>query len=170
MAVNSTWVLAPWADVLYGCDRVWWECALPGYGVEAREKFAGLKVAGTYVEGCHKIGVRVVSSMIWTGVEIGGGGNSAFQSINLAVLWGADRVILTGVDCKNRGQHWHGKHPSPMTTPEERAVAQWIKCFNQVAPALKKGGVEVINASRDTALECFPRMTIEEALGDDRMG
>jgi len=165
--INSTWKAAPWADMLYACDSAWWKHTDPGYGQEALREFKGLKVSGRKVPGTHWVTVKIVNEMIWTGVEIGGGGNSAFQAMNLAVLWGAMRIILTGVDCMQIGEHWHGKHPAPLTQLQEtnkgRATA-WIDAFGQVAPALKKGGVEVLNATRETALECFPRIDIRDAL------
>ena len=41
------------------------------------------------------------------------GGNSGFQAINLAFLWGATRIILLGFDCKAVAgkDHWFGQHP-----------------------------------------------------------
>lgn len=40
----------------------------------------------------------------------------------------------------------------------------WRAKFPALAADLKREGVRVINASRETALECFERMSLEEAL------
>jgi hypothetical protein len=40
----------------------------------------------------------------------------------------------------------------------------WTNAFPQLAADLVQEGVEVINLSRETALDCFPRMTLEEAI------
>ncbi len=164
MAINSSWQIARWADVLYACDSAWWKREEPGYGQHAFREFQGLFVAGRRVEGAHAVTVKIVNEMIWTGVEIGGGGNSAFQAMNLAVLWGADRILLTGVDCQHGGEHWHGRHPAPLPQTPPDTVKAWITAFTQVAPALAAGGVDVVNCTRETALECFPRASLEDVL------
>jgi len=43
-------------------------------------------------------------------------------------------------------------------------IKTWLKNFPKLAEDLKAEGVEVINATRDTALECFNKMNLEEAL------
>ncbi len=171
MAINCTWQIAPAADVLYACDPGWWKCEEPGYGQHAFREFQGLFVAGRRVEGAHSITVNIVNDMIWTGVEIGGGGNSAFQAMNLAVLWGADRVLLTGVDCFGPGQHWHGPHTmnnapgtEPFANSRQSTIDLWIEKFGEVAPAMAAGGVEIFNCTRETALKCFPRAMLEDVL------
>jgi hypothetical protein len=40
----------------------------------------------------------------------------------------------------------------------------WIAGFNVLAAGLVRNGVEVINCTRETALTCFKRASIEEAL------
>jgi hypothetical protein len=40
----------------------------------------------------------------------------------------------------------------------------WQAKFPQLAVDLQAEGVRVINASRQTALTCFERMTLEEAI------
>jgi hypothetical protein len=43
---------------------------------------------------------------------IGSGGNSGFQALNLALQFGARRVILVGFDLNLAGGvHWHGRTP-----------------------------------------------------------
>lgn len=58
--------------------------------------------------------------------------------------------------------HWFGDHPPPLRRGSN--YARWIAEFDQLASDLKSEGVEVINASRATALTCFPRAPIEVAL------
>ena len=89
------------------------------------------------------------------------GGNSGFQAINLAYLWGAARIVLLGFDCKPVGgkDHWFGQHPQGLTQVQPYDL--WLDHFPQLAYELKREGVEVINCSRDTALTCFERATIE---------
>ena len=171
MAINCTWEIAPAAEVLYACDNSWWQCPDPGYGRHALREFCGLLVSGSsHTMRAHHIPHREVSEAVY-GVNFGDGGNSAYQAINIAVMWGAARILLTGVDCARPGQHWHGPHSTnnapgtnPIANAREETAKKWIKAFDRVAPLLAARGVEVINCTRETALECFPRMTIDEAL------
>ena len=42
---------------------------------------------------------------------IGGGGNSGFQALNLALQWGARKIILVGFDLTDEnGLHWYGRN------------------------------------------------------------
>ena len=58
-------------------------------------------------------------------------------------------------------QSQNKKHPvldSSLPFPE------WIKKMGVLAKELVAGGVEVVNCSRSTALECFPRGVLEDEL------
>lgn len=59
--------------------------------------------------------------------------------------------------------NWHKPHP--IKTPE-RWVKQWIPRFRDLAAELKKDGLEVRNASEETALDAFPRCPIADLLPD----
>lgn len=89
------------------------------------------------------------------------GGNSGFQAINLAFLWGATRIILLGFDCKAVAgkDHWFGQHPQGLKQVQPYNL--WLEHYPQLAYDLKREGVTVINCSRDTAINCFERATIE---------
>jgi hypothetical protein len=84
--------------------------------------------------------------------------------MNLAFNWGARRLVLLGFDCKpgKRGHHWFGDHKSPLSN--ENPYERWLEHFGRLAADLKKEGVEVVNCSRDTALQCFPRGDLDEVL------
>jgi hypothetical protein len=58
--------------------------------------------------------------------------------------------------------HWHPDHPGRLHTFPNYAV--WIGNFNQLAVDLKRVGMVVINATRRSALECFPKVPLEKAL------
>ena len=164
VVLNSTWKLAPWADMLYACDQHWWQLHGPKPG-----HFKGLRVIGKgEFDGCvtaHCIPGGLI--MIWDGHSIGGGWNSGFQALNLLALWRVSRVILTGMDCQAEPSkpHWHGKYTDgKCSNPEQRHFDKWIRAFTMAVPALEDRGVEVLNASRETALEAFPRVQLRDVL------
>lgn len=92
------------------------------------------------------------------------GDNGGYQAINLAYLWGARRILLLGYDMQLTGgmRHWFGDHPPPLNSGSD--YSNWIRKFRRLAADLEAEGVQVINCSRETALDCWPRMEIERAL------
>lgn len=163
VVLNSTWKIAPWADMLYACDRQWWH----RYGPKP-EQFQGMRVVGKGEwPGCLSVNcVPGSKAMVFDGRTIGGGWNSGFQALNLLALWKVARVILTGMDCQaEETAHWHGNYKDGVCqNPKQYHFDMWVKCFRQAAPVLKDRGVEVVNASRRTALDAFPRVDLREIL------
>ena len=75
---------------------------------------------------------------------------------------GAARIILLGFDCSHTGgkSHWHGDHPNNLGNAG--LTHQWLDKFKQLADDLKH--VEIINASRETAITCFHRARLEDLI------
>ena len=94
------------------------------------------------------------------------GGNSGYQAVNLAYLFGATKIILLGFDMQrtNGEVHYFGNHPyhKAKQGPRPEILHSWCKNFDKLAVDLNKMGVKVINATRQTALTCFPRANIED--------
>ena len=154
IVINNTYQLAPWADILYACDQVWW------HAYPEAIKFKGRKISIQYhhpkVELWPNDGKKfgLGREMIHTG------GNSGYQAINLAYLLGATKIILLGYDMQyTQGKaHWHGDHKRGLT--QQTAFKQWCNHLGIMAKDLISEGVEVINATRETALECFKRQKL----------
>lgn len=91
------------------------------------------------------------------------GGNSGFQAVNLAFLWGASRIILLGFDMQMTAgkHHWFGKHPAGQGFADPAAFNTWIKHLEILGRDLSDAGVAVFNATRASALICFPMTTID---------
>ena len=68
--------------------------------------------------------------------------------------------MLFGVDCK--GKHWHGDHPSPLSNGLPHKM--WKENFAVFAADLEKAGIEVINCSPTSVLNCFPKRDYREVL------
>lgn len=99
--------------------------------------------------------------------RINAGGNTGYQLPGLAFIWGPpQRVVLLGYDMQlgPAGEtHHHGSHKR-LRNPTAANLRDWAQRFVQLGIDLHERGVEVINASRQTAITCFDRMPIEEAL------
>lgn len=171
IAINASYAIAPWADVLYVADcqpfRWYWEHGPKGYEHVPMRSFAGLKFSLTRRSGQWS-GVQVLKCGSEDGLSLDPtrlclGMNSGYQAINLAVLLGATRILLLGYDMtvtKEGKEYWHEQHPHKKRSPYKT----FRRLFPSIVEPLKKAGVSVINCSRHTALECFPRMPITEAL------
>jgi len=176
IAINDSWRLAPFADVLYGCDGEWWSRPYdPGRGWPSAEAFAGVRVTQD-LHAAERLGLRRV--MVTRGVDriltaqagvIGSGSNSGFQAVNLAVQAGARRVVLVGYDYRDDlGLHWHGRHPPGLNNPKAPMLARWAAALDGQAAALKALNVEVLNTSPVSALTAFRKIDLEGALNGDR--
>lgn len=93
------------------------------------------------------------------------GGNSGFQAVGLALLFGAARITLLGFDMQfapDGKKHWHGDHAGKLHNPKRNNFQFWLQHFNLLAA---QSPIPIINATRTTALTCFPRVDLDEALG-----
>lgn len=168
LAIKKCVELAPWADAVYGCDAPWWK------SVRGLPDFKGLKAAYA-APVCDEYRLNRVmipnhenSDALRFGSvgEIGSGGNSGFQALNLAAQFGVARVLLLGFDCigSNR-EHWYGRNNWPgCANPHEGAFKRWRRAFEVASRQLKERGVEVVNASAYTGLTMFRKATVEAAL------
>lgn len=91
------------------------------------------------------------------------GSSSGYQAINLAHLWGFRKIILLGFDCREtKRKHFFGDHPKQLS--QLHPYGKWIKNFNLLARDLKSHRAEVINCSEISALTCWPKMKVGDAI------
>ena len=185
IAVNDSYLWAPWADVCYFADGQFWQWHTDGIdkpilGLKAEQvrnrfaAFAGEKcsisVVGNRIEDIKITddAVHILKNKRTNYQELSldphhlataQGKNGGFQALNLAVLAGAKDIILLGIDGKPG--HFHGGHPKP--TPDHFYEAM-RKAFSCAETAIKEAGVRVLNCSPGTAVDSFPKMALEEAL------
>lgn len=178
VVVNDAFRWAPGADILYACDFEWWDkYSTPHVWTVDGEKYpSALSVCGerwTQSEARKGVnifrdGLNVVKSIREHGLShdptiIHQGGSSSFQALNLVCHMGAARVILLGFDNKTgKNHHFFGKHPAGLS--RHMPFEMWRKAYERALPDLEKMGVEVINCTRDTALEMFPKRNLQDVL------
>jgi hypothetical protein len=158
IVINDTWQRVPQADVLYACDGKWWDAHIDALSFKGerwtQDLRAKRKHSLAWVLGRNKKGLGLDCVHF--------GGNSGYQAINLAYLWGCKRIILLGFDCKpvNGLHHWFGQHQDGLNKTQNYAL--WLGNFEQLAIDLKQNCIEVINCSLDSALNCFPKKAVTE--------
>lgn len=167
IAINESWRLAPWADILFGCDFAWWKYR------KGCPEFGGLKLSTDIkVSGCpewnvQRVGLNKGSDLLELEKigTVGWGGNSGFHCLNLAVQFECAKVLLVGFDMTvSKGEHWHGRHPAGLNNPTRGNVERWRRAIDGAAKKIEERGVKVINCSPVSALRNYPKMSLVEAL------
>lgn len=170
VAINKAYRLASWADWLWGCDpHGFWQ-----WEPNALE-FAGTKITlwspdlrperARHLPELAACGVKILRHM-GSGMHTGlsdnpgwvRGNNGGYQAINAAALTGAKLIILLGMDM--RAGHWHEPWPMPEPNYETALVPNFATMINP----LSELGVQVVNATPNSALECFPMVGLDEIL------
>lgn len=169
VVVNESHQICPWAEILYSCDNSWWQLRQ----MEIRN-FRGLKLGFDVVGLMDVRNIKIKKSRHdnWNNDMlfdepglIGSGGNSGFQLVNLVAQMGATGIGLIGMDMRlDGGIHWHGKHPSQLRNPDESVMREWRKNLDAVAFKMKGVGIDVVNCSPTSALENYPKVTINKML------
>lgn len=168
VVINQGAALAPWADLLWFCDRQWFDW--PGNAALV-EGFAGIvatlenyELRGRRADlWClHNMGRPGLFAENW---GVCTGGNSGYQCINLAVHLGVKRILLLGFDMAPG--HWFGDYPKPTQPGVYRDTM--LPAFPALVAPLRKRGVEVLNCTPGSLLEVFPKRPLNEALGIDRV-
>lgn len=152
IVINSSYKLAPWADVLYACDLKWWNTNYQEALSFKNEKWTLSGHAAKKFKALRKAG------------KISTGGNSGHQSLALAGKWGARKIILLGYDFQktNGKAHWHPDHPKGMGNGGN--FKKWASKIEVLGQSLKNKNIRIINCTRKTALNCFERTNLEDEL------
>jgi len=169
VAVNDSYRLLPHATVLYAADADWWRVhggvpnfhgeKLTTWGKDTKSVASQFRLNAIESARFEK-GFSFKPGLIHRGQN-----NSGFQAVNVALLRGANPVVMIGFDM--HGTHFFGEHEPPLRRwdrqRQARNYARWIEGFNK-AKDLLPPHIRIINATPGSALKCFPIMTLQEAL------
>lgn len=185
IAVNASYLLAPWADVCYFADTGFWSWHYGGIDIPALdlkapqvrtlfEAFEGQKCS-IKDSGCDILDDRV--HMLknrdyphhgagWSNdpQSLVTGRNSLFQAMNMGSLAGVSTELLLGCDGgpnEDGVTHWHGGHPTP--TPDD-VWAEMRRAFTLAEDGIRKSGLTVLNCSPGSQVNTFPKVPLELAL------
>lgn len=181
IAVNDSYLLAPWADAMFFGDSLWQSeqlrgVARKGLGIDltaeqVTERFKAFPGAVISIEQMirhvpdHRLHILRSAGADGLSLEpgrISTGRNSAFMACNVAVLAGAARILLMGVDARaHEPSHWFGHH-----SRREPAAAYEVykRAFHAAARDFRIAGVHVINCSLESTISAFDKMPVHEAL------
>lgn len=179
VAIKATMFELPWADCGTGIDfpqllewvhdleavtmPVYW-AVMPHLWQDAQRR-AKMKKPNSVVFLDKQDGFRISTDP----KTIYCGGTSGFGALGLAVLKRVKRfpVYMFGFDYHAQAAsnyHWaenryHTKRPQDPTHWNN-----WARDYAQVAPTLTSMGIKVINASPESKITAFEKMTVEQAM------
>jgi len=169
IAVNDSYLFAPDATALYAADDKWWRWhhGCVAQHLQGRTTYPPFTGQFKYSLGRTVFpDVQILKKGPETGLSadrgaVALGRNGCYQAINVAVHFGATRILLLGVDMQGHpSSHFFGRHPDNSGPP----MLVCLERFATLLKPLKALGIEVLNCTRKTALECFPRVPLEQAL------
>lgn len=147
-AIGNAFELAPWAKFIAAADPGWWR-----KHPEARLACAGRKFAMV-----ESFDVEVVR-LPWSGNAV----NSGVLGLECAARAGATRILLLGFDM--RGTHFFGPYTNGLrnTQPSQRVqhLAEYATWWQ-----VNRKRVQVVNCTEGSAIECFPKATLETCLAE----
>jgi len=178
IGINVAYLIGDWIDMVFFGDG--------GFFLSHRlrlAQFPGLKVTchtgankDSWVkflgrDGRHPRGISTAPNLVsWNG-------NSGAAAISIAAWSGAKRIILLGFDMKlsvDNRQHWHdlyGRGVRDPTNDRQRRKLPFdrhLRGFEDIARDAKNWGIEIINASPDSAITQFPKTTVKDILNEHR--
>lgn len=174
VTINNSYTLAPFADMHYFCDGRWFK---------QHEEVMLKTCEGEIVTLDENIGrqyadrVRCVQNIGFdrdkpeqTDIppaphQIRHGHNGGYQVLQIVAKRGVKRIILLGYDMRAIGNvsHWHGNHGFRIADLNVYANLM-IPAIRTIAPHLEARGIQVINATPGSALDCFEKMDLCRAL------
>lgn len=171
IGVNCSFYFGNWVDVLFFGDNSFFL----GHK-DNITKFRGIKVS------CHDTVIRHTSCgvkfMARDRFKLGisknpntvcWNYNSGAAAISLAVHLGAKRIVLVGFDMKveNNQPHWHNIYNSIEAATLKAKLPPFhkhLEGFPQIAKDAKEMGIEIINASPNSAITVFPKCDVKDLL------
>lgn len=172
IAVNDSFTLIPDADVVCWGDPIWFKANrvelsthTAPYMITWREYHRAKPTPNV-----RQMGWQKPPPFLSTNPAIVTGSSSGLCAINIAWLMGARRILLLGFDMKpgNGVNNWHSRHER-FRTPEKLKMVmspqqykgRFIPEYMRAARLLEDKGVEVINCTPGSALQCFEYRAID---------
>ena len=165
---NDSYLMAPSADLCYFADPKWFHWHKDR---EEFKSFAGQKCSITANHNAvpdaavHVLGNAGAEGVSLDPTKIVTGAHSGYQLLNIVIMSGAKRILLLGYDCKrgpDEKKHWFGDHPDKSEPPYTGIRFR----YNAVVPVAARLGIDIINCTPGSWIECFPTRSLESLLAD----
>ena len=178
IGINVAYLIGNWIDIiLFGDDSFFLKhqkglSEFPGLKVSCYPKDRNIPwVKFLARDNRHPKGISINPKTVSWNL------NTGSAAISIAVHTGAKRIILLGFDMKldeNEVQHWHdlyGRRKSwkerNKSKPDGLPFERHLTGFPIIAKDAKMLGVEILNASPESAIQDFPKFTVKQLLHDN---
>jgi hypothetical protein len=170
IAVNDTYKLHPWADVLYCGDGEWWHVhkGAPEFEGERWAAYNDKYRPEEMRKAAELYDIKLIYAMYGDGFSpkpdtLHYGANSGYAAVNLALHFGCKTIVLTGFDMRyiDGKCHWFGLHAFGSNPKSD--FTDWLTRFEGAA-ATVPDDVRIVNATPGSALRCFEMMDLKDAL------
>lgn len=159
---NDAFRIVPYLDVSYACDPPWMNYAVTNNGWldHPCEKWTcDRQMAPMF--GLNWINGKSGPGLSENQQVINYGGNSGYQVLNLAWLYGCVTFLLVGYNMgKPHGKtHFFGDHPSPMS--RGTSFPTFIQAFQTIRGQQAQ---QIFNCTKESSLPCFQHSNLKEML------
>lgn len=181
--INNTYQIIPWLDVHLSCDGPWWRW----YGHDPALREHSAESFTWYPDVAEWLGIRYIKAVDKRGISTDPGiihinCGSGPMMMNLACHYGFEKLVLIGHDMKfakdydgrrrkigSEPRHYFGEYPGPLRHFPSVRVRQGvldglIERYKQIAPEIADLGIDVVNCTPGSALDCFRMSTLEKEL------
>jgi hypothetical protein len=154
IAVNNAWERAPWCDAAYAGDYMFFKVHVAQMKQACKGRIWTCDRAAAERHQLHYAKPANSPGLGTSRVHLNG--NSGFQSINLAAIWGAKKIVVIGMDMKPAADgrlHFFGAHPKPLT--QRCLFEEWRHKAGPMAIDAERLGIDIVNCTPGTALQVF---------------
>jgi hypothetical protein len=163
IGVNDAFKLGSWVDLCW-----WSDCRWAIWNHEVLSQYTGIILSCVRCH-CQHPHTLTVSRLEGSGISERPDGvkwnrSSGGSAINVAYLLGSKKIVLLGYDMKVvDGQHnWHTNHKfRPKDTIYNN---RFIPPFLEIAKDATRLGIEILNATKNSALDMFPKVDLKEVV------
>ena len=164
IATNDAVFKYPRADALYFTDLSWW---IDNRFLVRRQYQGPIYTSNKLVEEFYvtKVPCSGASGLDISRRSIRHGSNSGYAALHLAFNFGATLIVLLGFDMQtvNGNAHWQRR---PKESPVQDRIMKNVMLprFNELVGPLARLGVDVINATPNSALRVWPHVPLSTVL------
>ena len=167
IAVNNSYQLAPWSISCWFGDVKWWDWH-KGFLESWPNLLATCCQNSRVQKEAHQLGLDIHSfqrenrtkGLTYSKGMVCWNGSSGASAINYAYHLGFRKVALVGFDMRRieGRKNFHQDHQEKDHSPFPRHLS----CFPIIAKEAPALGLEIINATPDSAIKAFPYVPLEE--------
>lgn len=164
VAVKDTYLWAPEAVIIYASDKDWWEKRWQTdkeLWIHPADKVVLDYQKKALAPDIHWVKCAGNEGFALTSGAVKHGRNSGHQALDLVAGMGASKIILVGYDMRVIAgkTHCHNRH---VKVPHS-VFDDFVGPMERAAPLLH-GKCSVVNTSKQSALSCFPKMSLDKAI------